>query len=128
MVHMSKEAYVAYVERNAKKSPLLKNMLLAFVVGGLICVLGEGLQNLYLFWGCGKTGAGALTSITLIFLSALFTGLDLYDRLARHAGAGTLVPITGFANSIVSPAMEFRSDESDIIRISQICAISREVS
>ncbi|MDD4510111.1 MAG: stage V sporulation protein AC, partial [Oscillospiraceae bacterium] len=105
-----KEQYLAYVDGKAKKSPIVKNVCWAFLVGGLICVLGQGLLNLYVLWGMDKTGAATLVSITLIFLSALFTGLDLYDKLAKHAGAGTLVPITGFANAIVSPALEFQSE------------------
>lgn len=110
MAQMTKEQYLAYVDGKAKKSPIVKNVCWAFLVGGLICVLGQGLLNLYVLWGMDKTGAATLVSITLIFLSALFTGLDLYDKLAKHAGAGTLVPITGFANAIVSPALEFQSE------------------
>lgn len=110
MAQMTNEQYLAYVDGKAKKSPIVKNVCWAFLVGGLICVLGQGLLNLYLLWGMDKTGAATLVSITLIFLSALFTGLDLYDKLAKHAGAGTLVPITGFANAIVSPALEFQSE------------------
>jgi stage V sporulation protein AC len=110
MAQMTNEQYLAYVDGKAKKSPIVKNVCWAFLVGGLICVLGQGLLNLYVLWGMDKTGAATLVSITLIFLSALFTGLDLYDKLAKHAGAGTLVPITGFANAIVSPALEFQSE------------------
>jgi stage V sporulation protein AC len=110
MAQMTNEQYLAYVDGKAKKSPIVKNVCWAFLVGGLICVLGQGLLNLYVLWGMDKTGAATLVSITLIFLSALFTGLDLYDKLAKHAGAGTLVPITGFANAIVSPALEFQSN------------------
>ncbi len=110
MAQMTNEQYLAYVDGKAKKSPIVKNVCWAFLVGGLICVLGQGLLNLYLLWGMDKTGAATLVSITLIFLSALFTGLDLYDKLAKYAGAGTLVPITGFANAIVSPALEFQSE------------------
>jgi stage V sporulation protein AC len=110
MAQMTNEQYLAYVDGKAKKSPIVKNVCWTFLVGGLICVLGQGLLNLYVLWGMDKTGAATLVSITLIFLSALFTGLDLYDKLAKHAGAGTLVPITGFANAIVSPALEFQSE------------------
>lgn len=110
MAQMTNEQYLAYVDGKAKKSPIVKNVCWAFLVGGLICVLGQRLLNLYVLWGMDKTGAATLVSITLIFLSALFTGLDLYDKLAKHAGAGTLVPITGFANAIVSPALEFQSE------------------
>jgi len=89
---------------------MLKNCFLAFLVGGSICMLGQLLMNTYGSLGLGKTDAGTLTSVSLIALSALFTGLSLYDNLARHAGAGTLVPITGFANSIAAPAVEFRTE------------------
>lgn len=89
---------------------MAKTIPMAFLIGGGICTLGEALLNMYTALGFSQDGAGALTSITLIFLSALFTGLKLYDRLARVAGAGTLVPITGFANSVVSPALEFKSE------------------
>ncbi len=82
----------------------------AFVIGGLICTLGEALLNLYEYFGLNKENSAMLTSITLIFLSALFTGLGLYQKLAKHAGAGTLVPITGFANSVVAPAIEFKTE------------------
>lgn len=73
-------------------------------------MLGESLLNLYTYWGLSEKNAGVASSITLIFLSALFTALGLYDRIAKHAGAGTLVPITGFANSVVAPAMEFKTE------------------
>ncbi len=89
---------------------MYKTLPLAFVIGGGICVLGEALLNLYGMLGLSQDDAGALTSMSLIFLSALFTGLKLYDRIAQHAGAGTLVPITGFANSVVSPALDFKSE------------------
>ena len=89
---------------------MYKTLPLAFAIGGGICVLGEALLNLYGMLGLSQDDAGALTSMSLIFLSALFTGLKLYDRIAQHAGAGTLVPITGFANSVVSPALDFKSE------------------
>ena len=89
---------------------MFKTVPMAFIIGGGICVLGEAFLNMYTALGLSKDGAGALTSMTLIFLSALFTGLKLYDRIAQVAGAGTLVPITGFANSVVSPALEFKSE------------------
>ncbi len=82
----------------------------AFVIGGLICTFGEVLLNLYEYLGMSKDNGAMLTSITLVFLSALFTGLGLYQKLAKHAGAGTLVPITGFANSVVAPAIEFKTE------------------
>ena len=107
---MTNKAYGEYVNAKSKPSPLWKNMLWAFLVGGLICSAGQGLLNLYQWFGLNEAGAAAAVSVTLIFLSALFTGLGLFDKLAKHAGAGTLVPITGFANAVVSPALEFKSE------------------
>ncbi|RGF93936.1 stage V sporulation protein AC [Ruminococcus sp. AM54-1NS] len=82
----------------------------AFLFGGLICVIGQSLMDMYLYLGLSKDNASMSVSITLIFLSALLTGLGWYDRIAKHAGAGTLVPITGFANSVVAPALEFKTE------------------
>ena len=107
---MSPQEYQQYVQRRAKKSPIVKNMILAFVIGGLICVLGQIIQNGWAAAGLGKEDAGTATSCSLVFLSALLTGLNLYNKLARFGGAGTLVPITGFANAVVSPAIDFRSE------------------
>ena len=82
----------------------------AFVIGGLICTVGEYLLNTFKDNGFDTKTAGAWTSVTLVFLSALLTGLGLYEKIAKHGGAGTLVPITGFANAVVSPALEFKSE------------------
>lgn len=82
----------------------------AFVIGGLICVLGEALLNMYSSYGLSEKNAGTATSITLILISAVLTGFGLYDKIAKHGGAGTLVPITGFANSVVAPAIEFKTE------------------
>ena len=109
-MQISDREYQAMADRLAPKSKCLKNCLKAFVIGGLICVLGQALQNGILALGAERKAAGAWTSVALIFLSALLTGLGLYDDLARHAGAGTLVPITGFANSITAPAVEFKTE------------------
>ncbi len=107
---MSPQEYQQYVQQHAKKSPIVKNMILAFVIGGLICVLGQLIQNGWAAAGLGKEDAGTATSCSLVFLSALLTGLNLYNKLARFGGAGTLVPITGFANAVVSPAIDFKSE------------------
>ena len=107
---MTNQEYGRYVSQKAKPSPLWKNLLWAFVTGGLICTGGQGLLNLFRWAGMNENGAATAVSMTLIFLSALFTGLGLFDKLAKHAGAGTLVPITGFANAVVSPALEFKSE------------------
>ena len=85
-------------------------MLWAFVVGGTICTLGQGIMEFWKAVGLNEKDAATATSITLVALSALLTGLHLYEKLAKHAGAGTLVPITGFSNSVASPALEFKSE------------------
>lgn len=107
---ISKQEYSAMAQNAAPKSKTLKNCILAFIVGGAICCFGQLLTNIYAAGGLDIKGARTLTSVTLIFLSGLFTALDLYYKLAKHAGAGTLVPITGFANSVVAPAIEFKSE------------------
>lgn len=102
-----------YSEMSKKASPNSKswiNIPLAFLIGGLICTLGEVILNIFTSFGADKESAGAWASIILVFLSALFTGLGLYEKLAKHAGAGTLVPITGFANAVVSSAIESKSE------------------
>lgn len=86
------------------------NIPCAFAIGGLICVVGEFLNELFAFYGCGKTKSAAYTSMVLVALSAILTALGVYERIAKHAGAGTLVPITGFANAVVSPALEFKTE------------------
>ena len=107
---MTDQDYGKLVNKKSKPSPMWKNMLWAFVVGGLICCIGQGFQEWYQSMGLSKTDAGTAVTITLVLLSALLTGLDLYEKLAKHAGAGTLVPITVFANSVVSPAIEFKAE------------------
>lgn len=107
---MTPEEYQNYVERKAKKSPLLKDILLAFLIGGAICVVGQAIMNGWSAAGLNQEDAGTATSCTLVLISALLTGLNLYNKLARFGGAGTLVPITGFANAVVSPAIDFKSE------------------
>ncbi len=107
---MSPKEYQQYVQQKAQKSPIVKNTAMAFLVGGLICVLGQLIQNGWGAAGLSREDAGTATSCSLVALSALLTGLGLYSRLARFGGAGTLVPITGFANAVVSPAIDFRSE------------------
>lgn len=107
---MTPEAYQKYVQEKAKPSPIVKDTLLAFVIGGLICVIGQLIQNGWSAAGLGKEDAGTATSCTLVLLSALLTGFNLYNKIARFGGAGTLVPITGFANAVVSPAIDFKSE------------------
>lgn len=107
---ISAKDYPAYVEQRARKSPLVKDTLLAFLIGGAICALGQGIMNLWGMTGISKADAATAASCTLVFLSALLTGLNLYNKLGRFGGAGTLVPITGFANAVVSPAIDFKTE------------------
>ncbi len=107
---MTEKQYGKLVQEASPKSPIWKNCLNAFWIGGLICVLGQLLMGFYGGLGLDKTDAGTAVSMTLVALSALFTGLSLYDDLAKVAGAGTLVPITGFANSVAAPAVEFKTE------------------
>ena len=107
---MTPEEYQALANRLAPPSPIVRDTALAFLVGGLICVLGQAIQNGWIASGLPLEDAGTATSCTLVALSALLTGLNLYNKLARFGGAGTLVPITGFANAVASPALDFKSE------------------
>lgn len=107
---MTNQDYGKLVNERSKPSPMGKNIVWAFLVGGAICAAGQGLTGLYQSYGLDKEQAGTATSVTLIFAAALLTGLGVFDKLAKRAGAGTLVPITGFANAVVSPALEFKSE------------------
>lgn len=109
-MHMTGKEYNRYVARLAEKSPLGKDLLGAFCIGGLICVLGQLILNGYKALELPEQDAATATSVTLIFLSAVLTGLSLYDDIAKFAGAGTIVPITGFANAVISPAIEFKAE------------------
>ena len=109
-MNMSKKEYNRYVVRLAQKSPLGKDLLRSFLVGGLICVIGQLILNGFTALDLSEQDAAAATSVSLVFLSAVLTGLSVYDDLAKIAGAGTLVPITGFANAVVSPAIEFKAE------------------
>jgi len=107
---MTNEEYAAYVKKKSKNSPAAADLLRAFVSGGAICCAGQAIQNGFAAAGLAKDAASAAASIALVFLGALLTGLGVYDDIAKFAGAGTLVPITGFANSVVSPALEFKTE------------------
>ena len=107
---MSNEEYAAYLKARMPKSPFWADLAKAFVIGGLICCVGQGFLELYRALGAGQEAASAWCSITMVFLGAFSTGLGVYDDLARHGGAGTLVPITGFANAVASPALEFKTE------------------
>ncbi|MCI7656619.1 stage V sporulation protein AC [Anaerotignum sp.] len=105
----AQKKYAAMVEKASPKSPMAKNCLMAFLSGGLICTFGQFLQNRYLALGIEYENALLLVSITLIFISAVLTAMGIYSKLGKYCGAGTEVPITGFANSVVSPAIEYRN-------------------
>ncbi|MBR2452561.1 MAG: stage V sporulation protein AC [Clostridia bacterium] len=107
----TKQEYLDYVQKKSPGSKLFRNMLVAFVVGGLICVVGQAFGEIYkAVFGLNEESVKTAVPITMVFLGALFTGLNLYHKLAKYAGAGTLVPITGFANAVVSPAIEFKRE------------------
>lgn len=107
---MTEKEYGELVTEMMPKSPLVKDCFNAFWIGGLICVLGQFLTNRYGDWGLDEKTAGTVASMTLVALSALLTGLSLYDDIAKYGGAGTLVPITGFSNAVTAPAVEFKTE------------------
>lgn len=107
---MNEKQYDRLVKEMSPKSPMGKDCVFAFVVGGLICALGQGIQDLSTSLGLSEKDAGSVVCISLICLSALLTGLSIYDDIAKFAGAGTLVPITGFSNSIAATALEFKTE------------------
>lgn len=110
MQKMTNEQYAEYVKRKSPPSPLWGDLLKAFLIGGAICVIGELVTQLWLYAGLERADASTACSMPLVFLGALLTGLGVYDDIAKFGGAGTLVPITGFANAVVSPALEFKSE------------------
>ena len=107
---LTESEYGKLAKRRSPNTKLYKTVPAAFLVGGLICCIGQAILNMYKSLGIAEEQAGTLTSVSLVFLSAVLTGFGLYDKIAKHAGAGTLVPITGFANAVVSPAMEFKTE------------------
>ena len=110
-MNMTKETYKKYADARAPRSPLLRDCTRAFLVGGLICSIGQALTDIYTkLCGMEKQDAGTLTAATLVLAAAVLTGLGVFDRIAKFAGAGTLVPITGFANAVVSPAIDSKSE------------------
>ena len=110
-MNMTKETYKKYADSRAPKSPIVKDCLRAFLVGGLICSIGQALTDIYTkLCGMEKQDAGTLTAATLVLAAAILTGFGVFDRIAKFAGAGTLVPITGFANAVVSPAIDSKSE------------------
>lgn len=109
-ISMNNQEYSDYVDKKAKNSPIFKNILLAFCVGGIICIIGQIIMDIAMFYEVSKDDAGTICSISLIFLGAFLTSINLYSKLGKHAGAGSVIPITGFSNSIVAPAIEFKTE------------------
>ena len=107
---ISNKEYSKIVKKHSPPSPKVKDFVLAYTVGGLICVIGQLFMELYSYLGFSEKVVKMAVPVTLIFIAALLTGLKLFDKIAKHAGAGTLVPITGFANAVVSPAIEFKAE------------------
>ena len=114
-----KQQYADYVKEVTPTHSLWMNMVRAFLVGGAICAIGQGILNYVQSLGLDEKSAGTWTSIVLVLMSIILTGFNLYPSIAKFGGAGALVPITGFANSVAAPAIEFQTDESDIIGLSQ---------
>ena len=108
--NMTQQEYAEFVKQETPNSTLGINCLKAFIIGGLICTIGEGLMQFYKSLDLSQNDASTMVSVTLVFLGALLTGLDIYPKIAKHAGAGTIVPITGFANSIAAPALEAKTE------------------
>ena len=106
----TKNIYSKYVDKKSPNSPIIKNCFFAFVIGGFICSIGQIIFDFCKFKGLDVTSCNTIVSISLIALSAILTGLNIFNKIGKIAGAGSLVPITGFANSIVSPAMEYKSE------------------
>jgi len=109
-VNIGSEKYKQYADAHAPKSRVVRNSLMAFLFGGLICAVAEAITRLYVSFGMARDDAGLLTSVTLIFVAAVLTAAGVFDNIAKVAGAGTLVPITGFANSVVSAAIDSRDE------------------
>lgn len=107
---MSNEEYIKYVEKQNPKSPILVNCIKAFVIGGAICAIGQVFLNIYKALGLDKETASTLVTVTMIFIGALLTGLNIYPKIAKHGGAGTLVPVTGFSNAVSAPALEAKTE------------------
>ena len=107
---ISPKEYDKIVKKNSPKSKCFVNSIKAFLIGGIICIIGQGFTDIYKALGIGEDNSKTLTSITLILIGIILTATGVYDKIAKHAGAGTLVPITGFANAVASPAIEFKTE------------------
>lgn len=110
MENFDNKEYQSQVEKEKPKPKYIKNMIWAFIVGGIICTIGQFMNNFFTSKGLNKEDVATATTILLIFLGAFLTGLGVYDKIGKRAGAGSIIPITGFSNSIVSPAMEYKSE------------------
>ena len=109
-MNMSNSEYINYVSEKSPKSKLGINCLKAFIIGGIICTIGQCFLNLYKYLGADKETASTLVTVTMIFLGSLLTGLNIYPKIAKHGGAGTLVPVTGFSNAVTAPALEAKTE------------------
>jgi len=109
-IKMTVKEYSEYVESKAKKSPIIKNMIFAFISGGFICVIGQVITNISMYYEIPAKEAATISTVILIFLGAFLTSIHVYSRIGKYAGAGSIVPITGFSNSIVAPAIEYKSE------------------
>lgn len=109
-MNMTNKEYIDYVNKKSPKSTLLKNCVKAFIIGGIICCVGQFFLNLFLFLKFDSETASTLVTVVMIFLGALLTGLNIYPKIAKHGGAGTLVPVTGFANAVAAPALEAKTE------------------
>jgi stage V sporulation protein AC len=109
-IKMTQKEYSEYVENKAKKSPIIKNIILAFISGGLICVIGQIITNICIYYKIESVDAIMISTVSLIFIGAFLTSINLYSKIGKYAGAGSVIPITGFSNSIVAPAIEYKSE------------------
>lgn len=109
-IDMTKEEFNDYVNAKSKKSPIIKNVILAFIVGGIICTIGQVITNCLINKNFDEKDAKLISTICLVFIAAFLTAINLYSKLGKYAGAGSVIPITGFSNSIVAPAIEFKSE------------------
>jgi stage V sporulation protein AC len=107
---MTNEEYSKYVQTKTPPSKVTKNCIKAFLIGGIICLIGQVFLNLYKYLGMDKEDASTLVTVTMIFIGALLTGLNIYPKIAKHGGAGTLVPVTGFSNAVTAPALEAKTE------------------
>lgn len=109
-MNMTNKEYIEYVNKKSPKSTLLKNCVKAFIIGGIICCIGQFFLNFFLYLKVDNETSSSLVTVVMIFLGSFLTGLDIYPKIAKHGGAGTLVPVTGFANAVAAPALEAKTE------------------